>query len=303
MAFCFLALFLASSVSTLKVDDIKTKNNIIVVYGYPQNKTENVLQIVEGIGRTLRIKHPLKQVLKAYRSEVPKALTVRWPKPIVIHLLNEDVKIDWVFEHQERLRQRLHNDVWWLINGLTQETWILKGETDMWTKEKNYTWSWKTGKNKVWYMKNLTSNHHRVVDMEHLHYLRTNESHYEITKKPEMNDSLGQSIMEPFYDKKVRKKAYRPRKRKISKTFDQGSEGVLTPIRLDEIKTRRPYRRRKPKTDKTIDQNQSTEGLLTPIQLDEMKTRRPYRPRKPKTDKTFDYRSIMGDYGDYGPYQ
>ncbi|KAL1451459.1 hypothetical protein WDU94_005835 [Cyamophila willieti] len=265
MAFCFLILFLAGSVYTLKIEDIKTKDNIIVVYGLPQNKTENLARIVLDIGHKIGIKHPLKQVRKAYRSEVPNVVS---PKPIVIHLLNEDVKIDWVLIYQHKKRNRLLDDeVWWLINGLVQEAWILKGETDIWTREKKYAYAWRNHKDEVWYVKNITNQvlekakFHRVVDMEHLHYLRKNESHFEISCKPQINTKINQSLMDSIHDDDSERTTRRPyRRRKPSTTLDPTHEGLGPKL------TRRPYRRRKPSTTQD-----PTDDWLEP-----KSTRRPY---------------------------
>uniref|UniRef100_A0A8D8Z7V2 Uncharacterized protein n=1 Tax=Cacopsylla melanoneura TaxID=428564 RepID=A0A8D8Z7V2_9HEMI len=95
--------------------------DVVVVFGTPQNETEDIMKTVEEIGHKVGIQNPLKDVLKAERSPVPELE----PDPIVIHLHNATIKDNWTDAYAGKQFQQA--DEWW--HHLPKHVWVLNNET------------------------------------------------------------------------------------------------------------------------------------------------------------------------------
>ncbi|KAL1451458.1 hypothetical protein WDU94_005834 [Cyamophila willieti] len=166
--------------------DPDTRKNVGIVYRIEEPKNENVMKTVEWIGHQINITNPLKDVLKAYRSEVPKLN----PRGLVIYFYNHTVREYWMDMyakkkfHIEPWKEDYVDDWWWLTI-LANAPPLLLTETEEWAESKNYSKVWSHNKT-IFYRKHPYSPMYKVKDIEHLHYLHNNtlEHKIEVTEHP-----------------------------------------------------------------------------------------------------------------------
>uniref|UniRef100_A0A8D8RV12 Uncharacterized protein n=1 Tax=Cacopsylla melanoneura TaxID=428564 RepID=A0A8D8RV12_9HEMI len=176
MGFGFLTILLLSAVCMFIAQELKPtreykpKDNIIVVYKFPRTEDENVLDKVKEIGAKLNISNPLDDILKAYRSLVPKA-----EKPIVIYFMSKQAKERWLDIYEKRQNETSFKKGWHLVDGLQNGTDILEEETKTWGKEWKYYKVWTNENGTVLYKKTESGDTYIVKDIEHLHYLITTD--------------------------------------------------------------------------------------------------------------------------------
>uniref|UniRef100_A0A8D9A2Y3 Uncharacterized protein n=1 Tax=Cacopsylla melanoneura TaxID=428564 RepID=A0A8D9A2Y3_9HEMI len=181
MGFGFLTILLLSAVCMFIAQELKPtreykpKDNIIVVYKFPRTEDENVLDKVKEIGAKLNISNPLDDILKAYRSLVPKA-----EKPIVIYFMSKQAKERWLDIYEKRQNETSFKKGWHLVDGLQNGTDILEEETKTWGKEWKYYKVWTNENGTVLYKKTESGDTFKVNDIEHLHDLIMNKSQAEI---------------------------------------------------------------------------------------------------------------------------
>uniref|UniRef100_A0A8D8T5I9 Uncharacterized protein n=1 Tax=Cacopsylla melanoneura TaxID=428564 RepID=A0A8D8T5I9_9HEMI len=203
MNFCFLSLLLASSICTLnaagKADDNDDDyfspedwdsrettpaptETCIVLYRMkekPNETMEDVLQNVAYVGRKLRIRKPLQDVVSAYRSVIPKIL---FPKPIIVRMVNFTRLDAWASSYRAR---NMYKEPWDLMVGVPSDPWCLKREVEDWANERKYKKVWFRNKDVLYHKKDY-SKIYQVHDFDHLHYLHNKSIEHlvEVTAKP-----------------------------------------------------------------------------------------------------------------------
>ncbi|KAL1451460.1 hypothetical protein WDU94_005836 [Cyamophila willieti] len=95
--------------------------DVVVVFGVPQKKNEDLMKTVKEIGHKVGIHSPLKDVLKVERSPVPELE----PDPVVIHLHNATIKDNWTDAYAGKQFQQ--NNEWYYH--LPKHIWVLNNET------------------------------------------------------------------------------------------------------------------------------------------------------------------------------
>uniref|UniRef100_A0A8D8TCR6 Uncharacterized protein n=1 Tax=Cacopsylla melanoneura TaxID=428564 RepID=A0A8D8TCR6_9HEMI len=186
MGFYFLTLLVASSVYTLngqELDEGRHQNrmNNLIIYGIQHRKNEDVLRIVEKIGRKLGLQNPMEDVLKAFRQICNRAT-----KPIVLYMYSERAKDKWIRAYR---RKQLWGDSMFICEQVKKSTVNLLAAAKEWGKKNNFdrVWLWHS---QVFYrrMPNTTERS-RVNNMHHLKQLEAASfNNYTSTTKTGLSD-------------------------------------------------------------------------------------------------------------------
>uniref|UniRef100_A0A8D8VPW0 FP protein C-terminal domain-containing protein n=1 Tax=Cacopsylla melanoneura TaxID=428564 RepID=A0A8D8VPW0_9HEMI len=158
-----------SYASRLRIDGVKLEQgrvNNALIFGIAETKKENVVKIVQDIGYKLGIESPLNDIESAYRYKSSKV-----PQPILVRFKNNGAKGKWVILYR---RSKLWNQEVYLQEHLSSTTMQLVVETRKWAKEKQYPHVW-TWNNEVFYRKRDNALRLKVINMGHLHRLKTDE--------------------------------------------------------------------------------------------------------------------------------
>ncbi|KAL1451464.1 hypothetical protein WDU94_005840 [Cyamophila willieti] len=172
----------------------------VVVYNVREKKKENISATVEKLGLKLGFEHPLDHVVYAYRSEVPIPYKPGKPRTIVIHMHNKTLKTAWAKAYEKK---RLYRGNWYLYADLPRDVFVLHQETEIWAHKKKYSQVVHSTFD-VYYRKTNDTKAFKVIDLEHLHHLYTNESYYEFPEEPVVRNSthrLNTLECVPFPDK------------------------------------------------------------------------------------------------------
>uniref|UniRef100_A0A8D8VMX1 Uncharacterized protein n=1 Tax=Cacopsylla melanoneura TaxID=428564 RepID=A0A8D8VMX1_9HEMI len=200
MPLYFLAVFFLATFGTLKADeasrfaeDMKWKRtlppyNVIVLYGILEDEKDLVMEKVADIGHKLGFeKHPLDDVVRAYRSKIPNFL---FPKPIVVHMVDKAMVDKWAKAFEDK---KLHDERWHLLAGLPNDTAVLKGAAEDWARKMKFDHVWLDDtKTTVLYKKHgYPSTVYTVEDFDHMNRLMLSNDYrlFEVRWNPKQENA------------------------------------------------------------------------------------------------------------------
>uniref|UniRef100_A0A8D8M0H5 Uncharacterized protein n=1 Tax=Cacopsylla melanoneura TaxID=428564 RepID=A0A8D8M0H5_9HEMI len=158
--------------------------SMIVIYGLPEEEHEVVMEKVADIGHKLGFnKYPLDDVVRAYRSQIPKSLI---PKPIIVHMVNTTSVHKWAMAFNHRRLYLDHKEPWFVVVGLPKEPNMLRETAEDWARKRKFPAVWLDETNTtVFYRKNEKSPIiYQILDMNHMYHLLSDDFRYEVTWNP-----------------------------------------------------------------------------------------------------------------------
>ncbi|XP_026678951.1 uncharacterized protein LOC113467137 [Diaphorina citri] len=133
----------------------------ITINGIQQKGNENVLKIVEEIGRKLGFVKPLEDVQAAHRVN---SMNKKKPKPIIVRLLNTKTRDKWTAAYRQK---KLWHENFYINEHLTRRNQELLYQTKQLARKKNYRYVW-THDCKILIRKNENSKAYAIKNLDQL---------------------------------------------------------------------------------------------------------------------------------------